>query len=54
MVMKFKTREVLTKIDPYVLGNRLSNLQREHGLGSFASYRKMKISTAAPRRSSAG
>ncbi|KQU62953.1 histidinol-phosphate aminotransferase [Bacillus sp. Leaf406] len=35
MVMKFKTREVLTKIDPYVLGKSTVELQREHGLGSI-------------------
>ncbi|MGM0752078.1 MAG: histidinol-phosphate transaminase [Bacillota bacterium] len=35
MTLKFKTREAVTHIAPYVLGKTLSDLQKEHGLSSI-------------------
>ncbi|WP_064094316.1 histidinol-phosphate transaminase [Rossellomorea aquimaris] len=35
MTLKFKTREVVTQIAPYVLGKTLGDLQKEHGLRSI-------------------
>ncbi|MFI8576250.1 histidinol-phosphate transaminase [Rossellomorea aquimaris] len=35
MTLKFKTREAVTHIAPYVLGKTLGDLQKEHGLSSI-------------------
>ncbi|WP_366141291.1 histidinol-phosphate transaminase [uncultured Rossellomorea sp.] len=35
MALKFKTREAVSHIAPYVLGKTLSDLQKEHGLSSI-------------------
>ncbi|MCA1056054.1 histidinol-phosphate transaminase [Rossellomorea aquimaris] len=35
MALKFKTREAVTHIAPYVLGKTLADLQKEHGLSSI-------------------